>query len=373
MIQATEALDAVTQAADSARAAPDSTSAIAEIGEGVGQVGQLLLDGEWSLAFDRIWSNAVEGAVGLAPRLLQALFVGLVFYLLYRLVFRVTSRVLRTRPDQSSSGLRDLVLNTIRVVGLGLIALLVLSQLGLDITAAIAGLGILGLGLSFAAKDSLENFIAGITILLDRPFSVGDVVEVNGVYGTVVRFTLRSTRIRTLQHRILVMPNIGMIDQSLLNHSASGYVRIDIPFGIAYKEHIDGARDAILSAIEARADDRLSEEHPPEVVARALADSSVNLDLRLFAKDARDEIPVRVDHVELIRETLRDAEIEIPFPHLQLFVDGAKGLEGLLRGAPTDGDGRGSARTTAAGGGPDSDDTRTAEGAGSHEERGDSS
>lgn len=304
----------------------DSISAIGEMSEGVQELGELIVGGNWSLAWGRIQSSLTEWTVDFGPRLLGALFVGAVFYLLYRIIFRVASRLLRTRSDRSSSALRDLLLNSIRFVGLALVILVVLAQVGLDITAAVAGLGILGLALGFAAKDSLENFLAGITIILDRPFDVGDVVEIQGVYGTVTRFTLRSTRIRTVRHRILVMPNVGMINQPLLNHSAFRFVRVDIPFGIAYKEDIDETREVLLTMIGE--DERLIDKADPQVVVTELGDSSVNMELRLFVKEARDELAVRWEYVERIRKALQQAGIEIPFPHLQLFIDEAKAFEG---------------------------------------------
>ena len=304
---------------------PDSISAIGEISEEVQEFGELIVGGKWSVAWEQTSEGLARWAVDFGPRLLGALFVGILFYFLYRVLFRLASRILRTKSDRSSSALRDLVLNTIRFLGLALMALLVLAQLGLDITAAVAGLGILGLALGFAAKDSLENFLAGITIILDRPFDVGDVVEIQNVYGTVTRFTLRSTRIRTVRHRVLVMPNVSMINQPLLNHSALRFLRVDVPFGIAYKEDIDQARTVVLSTIGE--DDRLIDKADPQVVVTELGDSSVKMELRLFVKEAKDELAVRWDYLERIRKALREAGIEIPFPHLQLFVEEAKAFE----------------------------------------------
>lgn len=303
----------------------DSTSAISEIGEGVQALGRLIAQGEWARAWEQISAGVTQWAIDFGPRFVSAVFVGALFYLLYRVVFRLASRIFGRSGDRSSSALQDLVLNGIRFLGLALVTLLVLAQLGLDITAAVAGLGILGLALGFAAKDSLENFLAGVTIILDRPFDVGDVVEIEGVYGTVTRFTLRSTRIRTAQHRLLIMPNVGMINQPLLNHSGFRFVRVDIPFGIAYKEDIDEAREVIIAAVGD--DERFLDKIDPQVVVTELGDSSVNMQLRLYVRDAGDELAVRWQYIERVRKALRDAGIEIPFPHLQLFLDEAKAFD----------------------------------------------
>ncbi|MDX1393262.1 MAG: mechanosensitive ion channel family protein [Gemmatimonadota bacterium] len=309
----------------------DSVSAIGEIGAEVTEIGQLIVRGEWALAWTRFSEGAVQSAIDFGPRVLAALFVGGIFYVVYRIIFRIVERILKASGQRGSAGFRDLVLNTIRFVGLALVALVALAQLGLDITAAVAGLGILGLALGFAAKDSLENFLAGVTIIMDRPFDVGDVIEVEGVYGTVTRFTLRSTRVKTVQNRILIMPNIGMINQALINHSAQRFVRVDVAFGIAYKEDIDHTREVVLAAV-VRDDERLVDKIDPQVVVTELADSSVNMQLRLFVRDAANQLQVRWEYLERVRKALAAADIEIPFPHLQLFIDEAKAFEGTSLG-----------------------------------------
>ncbi|MDX1532126.1 MAG: mechanosensitive ion channel, partial [Rhodothermales bacterium] len=175
-------------------------------------------------------------------------------------------------------------------------------------------------------RDTLENFISGITILLDQPFRVGDNLVVEDTFGTVEEITLRSTRIRTLNNEVAVLPNSQMIQQKVVNHSLLGVLRVVVPFGIAYKEYPQQAREVALKTTEG--DRRLHPDYPPSVVVTQLNDSSVDMELRLFLKDPKLEIPVRFEYIEKVREALRAADIEIPFPHLQLFVDEAKAFEG---------------------------------------------
>ena len=235
--------------ADPQTSSSDTSSALAEIGNQVGEVGEMIVEGRWSSAWDQILQGTASWTVDFVPSLVSAAFVGLLFYLLYRLVYGFAERLLR-RSQKASAGLGDLALNSLRAIGLAFVGVVFLAQVGVNVTAAVAGLGIAGLAMGFAAKDTLENFISGITILLDRPFAVGDTVEVDGVYGRVSRFTLRSTRIRTLDRRIMVMPNVSMINQKLINHSALLPVRVQVPFGIAYKEDPEEAREAVLKIVD---------------------------------------------------------------------------------------------------------------------------
>jgi len=299
----------------------DTASAIAGIAESVGETGVLLAQGEWSAVWDRLITEGVSTLVGFIPNVLAALFVGFVFWLVYRALFRVSDRVM-TKSRHVDAGLHNLGIKTFRVVGLGFILLLVLSQLGVDVTAIVAGLGITGLALGFAAKDTLENFISGVTILLDTPFRVGEVIKIEDVYGTVKEISLRSTWIETPSNTVLVMPNTLMINQKLINFSRHGVLRVDVDFGIAYKEDIDRAREVVMSTV--RDEDRITSDPGAQVVVTELGDSSVNLQLRLFVNDSSLEYPLRFEYTEKVKKALDAADIEIPFPHLQLFIDEAK-------------------------------------------------
>jgi len=210
------------------------------------------------------------------------------------------------------------------------ILVMVLAQFGVNISALIAGLSIAGIAVGFAAKDSLENFISGITIMIDRPFRVGDQVVVDGTYGTIEHITLRSTRLRTLNNEVMVMPNVSMINQKLINNSLHGLLRVDILFGIAYKESPREARDVVIKLPQG--DDRILQEPAPTVVVTDLGDSSVNMALRLFIRDTSLEVPIRFEYTEKVFNALKAADIEIPFPHLQLFIDEAKGLQDIGMG-----------------------------------------
>lgn len=306
-------------------AATDSLGqALERLGESVTETGQMVIGGEWSALADRTAALGAQMIESILPNLVSAVFVGGIFYLLFR-GFRKVVRRLLSRSRRVSAGLEALLMRTLNVLGVTFIFVLFLSQLGLNVAALIAGLGIAGIALGFAAKDTLENFIAGVTILLDRPFSVGDYVEIEGTYGQVVEITLRSTRIRTLGNRMLVAPNLLMINQSLKNMSDPGRrigLRVDVPFGIAYKEKPAEAREVVLGLTDG--DDRLRREPNPDVVVVGLNDSSVDMMLRMYVEDPGDEYAVRFDYTERVREALRDAEIEIPFPHLQVFIDEAK-------------------------------------------------
>ncbi len=307
-----------------ASALPDSVDAIGSISRGISEAGELLATGQFSEFWNKVLSSITESTAGFAPSLIGALFVFLLFYIAYRAFGSVLRRFLR-RSKRVDLGLESLLMKTYRIVATVFIAIMVLAQFGVNVTALLAGLSIAGIAVGFAAKDTLENFISGVTILLDKPFAIGDVIQVEGTYGVVEDLTLRSTRVKTLNNQIMVLPNVHMVNQKVINFTMLGVVRVDIEFGIAYKEFPQQAREVVLPLTEG--DDDLHPDFAPEVVVTKLNDSSIDMQLRVFLRDARKETRVRMRYIEKIREALREADIEIPFPHLQLFIDEAKAFE----------------------------------------------
>ncbi|MEM1041857.1 MAG: mechanosensitive ion channel family protein [Bacteroidota bacterium] len=323
-MQDTALADSLAAAADSLAAdtaAADTSNAISQITENIQETGRAIREGRFDEVYERLSSALIDFALnGLIPSLLTLLL----FYLVYRVVTGLLERVL-SRSKQVNLGVRQLLLKSFRLVFITLGAIVVLDMLGMNVGALIAGLGIAGIALGFAARDTLENFISGITILLDQPFRVGDNVEVEGTFGSVQEITLRSTRIRTLNNEVAVLPNAHMIQQKLINHTLLGVLRIVVPFGIAYKEYPQEAREVVLKLPED--DERLHPDYTPQVVVTKMNDSSVDMELRLFLKDPKLEVPVRFEYIEKVREALREADIEVPFPHLQLFIDEAQAFQ----------------------------------------------
>ena len=308
---------------DATQAVTDSSGIGSELAQETGEVLDDIVNGDLDTVQTRIagyWDSFVSTVL---PDLLKAALLFVVLYVAFRIVRALLGKVLR-KSKKVDIGLESLLMKTFSMVAWAMIIIMVLDQFGIDVTALLAGLSIIGLAVSFAAKDSLENFISGITILVDRPFRGGDQIVVDGTYGTVEEITLRSTRLRTLNNEIMVMPNMLMINQKVINHSLLGILRVEVHFGIAYKESTQAARAVVLNLV--RGDHRISSQYVPQVVVLGLGDSSVDMVLRFYIADSALEVPMKAEYVEKIFVALKAADIEIPFPHLQLFIDEAKGL-----------------------------------------------
>jgi len=308
-----EAPNAADQAATMAR----------DFGEFITDLIRYASTGDWQAIEGLLYQSTLEVAGKVLASLFMAALYFVILFLLYRLVDRMLERLLG-HSNRIDAGVQGLLQKSFRVVALTFIIAMVLSSLGVNVTALVAGLSIAGIAVGFAARDSLENFIAGVTILLDKPFKVGDYIVVQEHYGQVDEITLRSTRIRSLRNEVMVLPNTQMITTQVVNHTKQNTLRIDIDFGIAYKEYPQEAREAVLATLEG--DDRVLTRPEPTAVVTGMGDSAVTMALRFYIRDPSEEVKMRWEYMEKVREALRDADIEIPFPHRQLFLDEARGL-----------------------------------------------
>jgi small conductance mechanosensitive channel len=283
------------------------------------------------------WTSLVrdlgERLLDALPRILASLLVLVLFYLFARAAVRIVRRLLgRSRVDPAVG---QLLLPLLKYAILGLGVIMALSQAGLNVGSLLAGVGVAGLAIGLAAQDTLANIVAGFTILSDRPFRIGDRVTIADRYGQVVQIGIRSTRLRTLEQLDVVLPNKEVIDHTIVNHTLTPNLRLGVPLSIGYKESVAAAREVLLEAI--RDLEGVKEMPKPEVVLTRLADSGVELELRLWLEDPLEERPMLYKALERAKEALDAAGIEIPFPQRTLhFAEGAGAVE--VRGTTETGD-----------------------------------
>lgn len=270
------------------------------------------------------------GDAALLKSIARGGLMALGFYVAWVLLFRtIVSTLDRHRIDPS---LEQLLKNSVSVLFLVLGSVTVLAQFGFDVWSIIAGLGIVGIAVGFAAQSTLSNFIAGVTLLIERPFRIGDWVRINDQEGKVQKIAFRTTWLRTRDNIFTMIPNDSVASSDIINFTAEGPTRIRIELGIAYKESARAAREEILPILEAHPNVLQAPGMTPRVVMSGLGDSSVDLVALAWILPEDIDIQPRIsaEILEQIKERLDEVGIEIPFPHLQLFIDEAKGLSPLL-------------------------------------------
>lgn len=199
-----------------------------------------------------------------ALRVLEVIKIIAVFFVLYRLVDLITEMI-QLKPGKIFSGSDEVLLPLLRTAArviLALVGIVLLADLfSLNVTGVVAGLGLGGLAIALAAKDTVENLFGSITVLLDRPFKVGDSVSINGTQGAVEQIGLRSTRLRTPEHSLLTIPNSKLISAVVDNLGARRFWRTRLTLSITYEtppQKIEafcaGIREMLKSHPQARRD-----------------------------------------------------------------------------------------------------------------------
>ena len=249
-----------------------------------------------------------------APRLVIALVIFALFYLGYRVLKFVLARVARRTGAEPTAATFLLTILKYVVLIIGLV--MALEELGLGITTILEGLGVIGIALGFAAKDTLSNIIAGFFLFWDEPFVIGDLIEVSDEYGEVREITLRSTRIVTVDGKLISIPNSVIVNTKVRSYTMSPHLRLDIEVTIGVNEKIAAAREAILAIVTG--DERFLIDPGPEVVVITLGDYYVKLALKVWLRDPRIHIPVREELREGIKNALGSAGIVMPYETIEL-------------------------------------------------------
>lgn len=233
---------------------------------------------------------------------------GIAVYLITRHALEVALKRTHMQPSLVKISVRSLYKWLIII----LTTIFALSQLGFNVTAALAGVGVLGIAIGFAAQQTLANILSGFGIFIDHLYRSGDWVKIDGHYGEVVNITLRATKIRTLDNTFVIIPNSVVSASSVINYSEQGRVRIAAKVAVPYDRDVAEARKAIVAAASGM--DGIRRDTEPEVVVEELGDSGVNLLVRVWIDNAREEQKYFFALTELCKKALDDADITIPFP-----------------------------------------------------------
>ena len=196
----------------------------------------------------------------------------------------------------------------------------VMAQFGFDIVSLVAGLGIVGLAVGFAAQSTLANFIAGITILIDQAFQVGDWININDVEGRVVIISLRTTHILTRDNITVIVPNATVASSEVTNLTSKNFIRFDIRVRIALEGDIDMARHEILQVLSDT--DVVLSRPETSATVEEIGESGIYFIVRFWVKPASvARMPkIKESLIENIKRAFDAANITTPYPHVRLLI-----------------------------------------------------
>jgi small conductance mechanosensitive channel len=271
---------------------------------------------------DRIRTTAVDYALKFGPKVLVAVAILVAGYFAGRWIGKWLLRWLEHM--QLEPPVRQLMVKLVRLVVLGLFALMALQNLGVELLPLLAGLGVVGAGIALATQGVLSNVVAGLTIIFTKPFRVGEYVSLLHEEGVVLGVTLFSTTLGHWDRSRVVIPNRKIVGEILHNY---GEIRqLDLSVGVAYEADVGQALATVDEVL--RASPRVLKEHAPVLQVTSLSASSIDIAVRPWVK-VTDFVAASGELNRSIVEALRARGIGHPFPQQELRVVAGSSGDGM--------------------------------------------
>ncbi|MBI9104360.1 MAG: mechanosensitive ion channel family protein [Spirochaetales bacterium] len=240
------------------------------------------------------------------------LFIILGFILL-KIILIILSRTL---SKTASPQMVMLIMKIVKYTGIIVIAFAVLQELGINIGIILGTAGVAGIALGFASQTSLSNFISGLFLIAEKPFEIGDVININNFKGTVISIDLLSVKISTFNNKYVRIPNELIIKSELMNITRFPIRRLDFNVSVAYKEDLEKVQAVLFSIAK---ENRYCLDNPePVFIIKEFASSGI--DILFGAWFLKTEYINTQNYMMIeIKKRFEEENIEIPFPHLSLY------------------------------------------------------
>ncbi|EOU3061563.1 TPA: small-conductance mechanosensitive channel MscS [Yersinia enterocolitica] len=257
--------------------------------------------------------NNQELLIQYAVNLIAALLILIVGSIIAKVVSGMLGRVMKLRGIDIT--VADFLAAMVRYSILAFTIVAVLGRLGVQTASVIAVIGAAGLAVGLALQGSLSNFAAGVLLVAFRPFKAGEYVDLGGVAGTVVQVQIFSTTLRTVDDKIIVVPNGKIIANNIINTSREPNRRTDMVIGVSYDADIDVVKKVLGDIIAA--DSRIMHDKGVTVRLNEMAASSLNFTVRVWTTNG-DAMEVYWDLMENFKRALDAHKIGIPYPQMDV-------------------------------------------------------
>lgn len=247
------------------------------------------------------------------PKLVGAIITLIIGLWIIKIIQKTVRKTFEKRNVDNS--LRGFLNSMIGILLKIMLVISVVGMMGVQMTSFIAILGAAGLAVGMALSGTLQNFAGGAMLLIFKPFKVGDYIDAQGHAGTVNEIQIFNTILKTPDNKTIIIPNGGLSTGSMTNYSTEPQRRVDFVFGIAYGDDVDKARQVLTKLIDG--DSRILKDPEPFIAVSELADSSVNIVVRVWA-DASNYWGIYFDMHEQVYKTFAKEGLNIPFPQMDV-------------------------------------------------------
>lgn len=259
----------------------------------------------------------IDKGIDLGVEAGKSILIAIIIYFVGRALISLVNRMLRGVMDRRKvdPAIQSFLGSLVNILLMILLAISVVSALGVNTTSFAALLASGGVAVGMALSGNLQNLAGGIVILLFRPFKVGDYIEAQGTGGTVGEIQIFHTILTTPDNKKIYLPNGALSSGNITNYSKEPLRRVDFAVAVEYGEDIDKVRKALKNILDK--DARVLQEPVPVIVLGALADSSVNMTVRVWVK-SEDYWNVFFETNETIYNEFNRQGINFPYPQLTI-------------------------------------------------------
>jgi len=255
----------------------------------------------------------LSGLLGQAVEFLPRLVVGIVVFLLSLLAARTAGHAVRRASSNVDEEISRLLARLAIVATLVVGTIVALDQVNFDITGFVAGLGLVGFTLGFAFQDIAKNLMAGILLLMQQPFEIGDAIEVGGHEGKVTDVDIRATTITSWDGQQVIVPNADVFTSPIINYSKYPTRRIVLAIGVGYEEELTRVQQVFLEAIS-RVEGVVNEPEPA-VYCRSLGSAAVEVSAYFWMDQTTSGLlEVTSEAVKALKEAAARGGINLPYP-----------------------------------------------------------
>ena len=272
----------------------------------------MLLSANITSQLQELMSRLIESGVTLGERVLAALVIFIVGKYIIKWINRLFAKVLENRKVEA--GVQTFLRSMVNILMIIMLAMAVIGRLGIELTGFAALLASAGVAVGMALSGNLQNLAGGLIILVFRPYKVGDYIESGtGASGTVQEIQIFHTVLVTPDNKVIYAPNGVMSNALCTNYSHKEERRVDFTFSFEYGEDFEKVRAVLLKVIAANS--RILTTPEPFIELGAMADSSVNVTVRVWVKSA-DYWNVFFGMNKEVYATFNKEGINIPYPQM---------------------------------------------------------
>ena len=245
-------------------------------------------------------------------RVILTLAIGIPLIIFVR---KLVQKLVRNRLSPQSEQL------VVRIVYYSLaliLVVMVLNEFGFKVSALLGAAGIIGIAVGFASQTSISNIISGIFLISEKPFVIGDVIEVGSIIGEIQSIDLLSLKLKTVDNKFVRVPNETVIKTEVTNLTRFPARRVDIKITVSYKENLKKVQELLI---------KIAEEEPkalkePQAIVRvdSFGDSGIDFIFGVWGKTS-ELFSLKTEIMMRIKETFEAENIEIPYPHIVLYAD----------------------------------------------------